>query len=202
MFRHFRIYFRAAAAGRPCQQPPRAGRAGSRRGPAVPAAAAGRAGSRGPTCAGQSIGRKLRRSRSPPGTASQPCRRKEVGVAWGKGVGRVSWNYALSPIRGTCGRGPFAACTGRRARTGTSALRQRSVRARGAARVRAERRACARARALSGACVHACALSGARACARAERSGARRGARGSTVHARGATRSVSSALVHPQCPKL
>ncbi len=139
----------SAAARRPCRQPPRAGRAGNRRGPAVPAAAvgrpcrqqqwagragshrgaagqeapAGRAGSRGPTCAGQSIVRRTRRSRSPPGTASpsasQPCRRKE-GVAWGEGVGGVSWDYALSPIRGTCGRGPFAACTGSRVRTGTS----------------------------------------------------------------------------------
>ncbi len=49
----------AAAAVRPYRQPALAGRAGSRRGLAVPTAAAGRAGSRGPTCAGQTIDRKL-----------------------------------------------------------------------------------------------------------------------------------------------
>jgi hypothetical protein len=49
----------------PCQQPPRAGRAGSRRGPAGPEAAAGRADSRGPTCAGQSIGLMLQSQDAP-----------------------------------------------------------------------------------------------------------------------------------------
>jgi hypothetical protein len=48
----------ATAAGRPCRQSPRA-----RRGAAGPEAHAGRAGSRGPTCAGQSMGRPGRGAR-------------------------------------------------------------------------------------------------------------------------------------------
>jgi hypothetical protein len=173
VLRHFRVHFRAAAAGMPCQQPQRAGRASSCRGQAVPAAAAGRpcrqppradrAGSRrgpgrqpwaGPAAVGRrapakplaaSCGRRMRRSRSPPGTASpsdsqaEPTLPEEGG---GSGVvGRVSWDYAFSPIRRTCVRGPFRRMQGpqgtdRHIRTAAalSTYARSGARARGAAR--------------------------------------------------------------------
>jgi hypothetical protein len=214
----------AASVGRQCRQAPRAGRACKSCEPAMPAAAAGRPGRQPPRAGPAAVARRALASplaascgrRIMPGCwvrgpgrgarrerllrPANPAR-KEVGVAWGEGMGRVSWDYTFSDIRGTCSRGPFAACTGRRALTGRYALQQRRLRrslcrrarARGAARVRAEApegraegRAYARARARGRARVRAegprraegrawDGVSAVRACCACARSGARRG---------------------------
>jgi hypothetical protein len=173
----------AAAAGRPCRQPPRASRDGSHRGPG-----------RQPWA---DMCRPVHRSQDAPVeepagnciSFRQPTLPEEGG---GSGVGGRG---------GTCELGLRSLSHPRHVRSRTFRRMHGPQGTDRHIRTAAALRACAlsgaRARALSGA--RACARAErracmrARACARAERSGARRGARGSTVHARGATRSVSRA---------
>ena len=133
-------------SGQPCRQPPRTGRAGSCRGPAGPAAAAGRAGSRGPTCAGQTIGHKLRSQdasiEEPAGNCisfRQPTLPEEgggIGVGGRGGTCELGLRSLPSEARAVADLSPHARAAGH----GPAHPHCGSV-----ARVRAERRACARA---------------------------------------------------------
>ncbi len=120
----------AAAAGRPCRQPPRAGPPAAAMGRRVPARARVTiqvgcklrsqdaqvtvTASRCQSCWTRLAGK---RAAADPASQLEPsCQRNlevGLGVAWpgarpgGRGgtvTGPVSWDYAFSPIRGTCGR--------------------------------------------------------------------------------------------------
>jgi hypothetical protein len=184
----------------PCQQPPRVCHAGSRRGQAVPAAAAGRPCRQPPLAGPAAVGRRAPArplaASAVPGCAGRGARRElhllppanpDRGRRWEWHCGTGEWRLRyLSHPRHVRSR-TFRHMHGPQpAGHGPGHPHCGSVE-----RVRAEGRACA----LSGARARGGARGGAHMgglCVRAERR--TEGARGSTVHARGATLSVSRAL--------